>query len=44
MSPTGVQKRALPDLVPFVVTWTGIVAALYYGQGILRPLYISSAT
>jgi AI-2 transport protein TqsA len=41
MSPTGMQKRALPNLVPFVVTCTGIIAALYYGQGILRPLALA---
>jgi predicted PurR-regulated permease PerM len=35
------QKQALPDLVPFVVTCAGIVAALYYGQGILRPLALA---
>lgn len=35
------QKRALPDLVPFVVTCAGIIAALYYGQGILRPLALA---
>jgi predicted PurR-regulated permease PerM len=35
------KKLRFPDLVPFVVTCAGIVAALYYGQGLLRPLALA---
>lgn len=34
-------KRQFPDLVPFIVACAGIIAALYYGQGILRPLALA---
>ena len=35
------KKSRFPDSVPFVVTCAGIIAALYYGQAILRPLALA---
>ncbi len=35
------RKSRFPDSVPFVVTCAGIIAALYYGQGLLRPLALA---
>ncbi len=41
LSSTRTTKQTFPDLVPFIVTCAGIIAALYYGQGILRPLALA---
>ncbi len=35
------RKSRFPAPVPFVVTCAGIIAALYYGQGLLRPLALA---
>lgn len=41
MSGRAKVRRSVPNLVPLVVVSAGIIAALYYGQGMLRPLALA---